>query len=74
MWKKPDGKIEIQMSSCGCPPDADKSGIHGNISSSWWRINEEEWQKIEKGNVHDVYQLAKNSNSCKQFKEKVTCI
>lgn len=36
--EKPDGVIELAISTCCCPPGKRHKGQHTNAGTSWWRI------------------------------------
>jgi hypothetical protein len=38
-YEKPDGKIELATSLCGCcPPGQREVGLHENKMVNWWRV------------------------------------
>lgn len=37
-FTKPDGVIELQASSCCCPPGTKHGGVHTRGFTNWWRV------------------------------------
>lgn len=68
--QKSDGTIEIRNSSCGCcpPPGHEKKQMHTNNGSTWWRIGEGEWHRIDKSKIMDAYEFAQASETVSEFK------
>lgn len=70
IYKKTDGYIELENSGCCCPPKQKKLGQHTNSTTSWWRINNGEWNRISKS-FHHYTTLAEAAESVDDFLDAI---
>ena len=46
-YQYPDGVIEVGFSVCCCPPGQRHKGMHTNAFTTWYRLNDGEWRRLE---------------------------
>jgi hypothetical protein len=63
---KPDGVIEMGISTCCCPPGDKHGGVHTRGFTNWWRVAGGEWQRIKFG-IKNAEEFASISKSCAEF-------
>ena len=69
IFQKPDGELELETSTCCCPPGPKHDGIHTRGFTFYYRINKGEWVRYQM--TADVPALAEFCGTVQQFLEQL---
>lgn len=72
IFQKPDGVIELGISSCCCPPSEKRPGQHTNAITSWYRCNDNPWSRCR--SVASLLIPAEAAESCDDFERYIVDI
>ena len=66
---KSDGELELETSTCCCPPGFKHSGIHTRGFTFWYRIDKGLWKQYQMD--ADILALAEFCGTIQQFLEQI---